>query len=62
VGELNIILRELNIILEKHLWEAVGLILLIIYGPLYLRHLSRWVYQGNKGRRFDDSKVWGQEP
>lgn len=60
MGELNIILSELNIILEKHMWEGVGLILLVIYGPIYLRYLFRWVCQGKKGRRFDDPKVWSQ--
>jgi|WetSurSiteA1Bulk_404760.scaffolds.fasta_scaffold117563_2 hypothetical protein len=61
MGELNIVLSRINIVLEKHTWEAVALVLLLIYGPVFLRYLFRWACQGNKGRRFDDSKAWGQE-
>ncbi len=62
MGELSIVLGRLNVVLEKHTWEAVALVLLLIYGPVFLRYLFRWACQGSsKGRRFDDSKVWGQE-
>jgi hypothetical protein len=58
LSDLRSILHELNTVFEKHMWEGVGLVLLTIYGPLYLRYIFRWVCQGKKRRRLDDSKAW----
>ena len=60
LSDLNTILRDLNIILEKHMWEGVGLVLLSLYGPVYLRYLFRSVLQYRKRKQFEDSNVWSQ--
>lgn len=59
LGDLRSFVQELNTIFEKHMWEGVALVLLAIYGPLYLRYLIRWACRGKKESQLDGSKAWG---